>query len=45
MAQYLIRYFPDDLHKQVKIRAVEEGITIQALIIKALQEYLKKGGK
>jgi len=42
MAQYLIRDFPDDLHKRAKIRAAEEEITLKELILKALQEYLEK---
>jgi predicted HicB family RNase H-like nuclease len=47
MAQYLIRDFPKDLHKRAKIRAAEEEITLQDLIIKAVEAYLKagKGGK
>jgi predicted HicB family RNase H-like nuclease len=48
MADYILRY-DDELHKRAKIRAVEEGITLKDLIIKALEEYLKaskkKGGK
>jgi predicted DNA binding CopG/RHH family protein len=32
---------PDPLLKRVKIRAVEEGLTFQALLIAALEEYLK----
>lgn len=32
---------PDPLLKRVKIRAVEEGTTFQALLIAALEEYLK----
>ena len=42
MAILNIKGFPDDLHKQAKIRAAVEGITIKAIIIKALEEYLKK---
>jgi predicted HicB family RNase H-like nuclease len=46
MAQYLIRDFPNELHKKAKIRAAEEEITLQELIIKAVELYLKKkGGK
>ena len=48
MADYILRY-DDELHKRAKIRAVEEGITLKDLIIKALEVYLKtskkKGGK
>ena len=48
MADYILRY-DDELHRQVKIRAAEEGVTVKELMIKALEEYLarvkKKGGK
>lgn len=43
MGQYIIK-FPDDLHKNAKLRAVEEEITLKDLIIRAVTEYLKKGG-
>ena len=46
MAQYIIN-FPDDLHKEAKIRAAQEGTTLKEIIIRALTEYLKeqkKGG-
>lgn len=29
-----------ELHKQVRIRAVEEGITVQELVIRATTTYL-----
>ena len=48
MAQYLMN-FSEDLHREAKVRAAQEGITLKALIEKVLQEYLKtskkKGGK
>ena len=42
-----IKDFPDDLHRKAKAEAALEGISLKALIIKALEEYLKKkkGGK
>ena len=40
-----IKAFPDDLHRQAKIQAAVEGISLKALIIKALTEYLKKAKK
>ncbi|MHC4184008.1 MAG: 3-hydroxyacyl-CoA dehydrogenase [Planctomycetota bacterium] len=43
-----IKDFPDDLHRVAKSEAALEGISLKALIIKALEEYLKKikkGGK
>ena len=48
MGQYLIE-FSTETHKRAKLQAVEEGITLKQLIIKAVEEYLarakKKGGK
>jgi len=43
-----IKDFPDDLHRRAKSEAALGGISLKALIIKALEEYLKKkkkGGK
>jgi predicted HicB family RNase H-like nuclease len=40
-----IKAFPDDLHREAKIQAAVEGISLKALIIKALTEYLKKAKK
>lgn len=42
MATVFIRDFPEDLHRTAKSEAALEGITLKALIIKALEEYLKK---
>lgn len=39
---FIIRNFPEDLHRDAKIRAAIEGTTIQALILKALQEYVDR---
>lgn len=39
-----IKDFPDDLHRQVKIQAAIESLSMKDLIIKALHEYLKKKG-
>ena len=44
MAEYVLRY-QDNLHKRAKIQAVEEGITLKDLIIKAMEEYLAKAKK
>lgn len=44
MAKYLIE-FPKELHKAAKLRAVEEGISLKDLILKAVVNYLKEGGK
>lgn len=32
---------PDDLHRALKIRAAEEGVTLKELIIRLLTEGLK----
>lgn len=34
--------FPKSLHKQVKQCALDEEITINALVLKAVKKYLKK---
>jgi len=40
MTQYIIN-FPDDLHKEAKVRAAQESITLKELIVKAVTNYLK----
>lgn len=42
MAIINIKDFPDDLHRKAKSEAALEGISMKALFIKAIQEYLKK---
>ena len=44
MATLYVRDVPKDLHSRVKIQAIKEGMTLQALVLKALEEYLKKVG-
>ena len=46
MKQYMMD-FPDALHRDAKIRAAQEGITLKEIIIRAVEAYLKtkKGGK
>ena len=44
MAIMNLRDFPDDLHRRAKAKAAMEGISLKALVIKALEEYLKKKG-
>jgi len=34
--------FPKSLHKQVKQSALDEDITINALVLKAVRKYIKK---
>ena len=42
MATINLRDIPDDLHRKTKAQAALEGITIKELVIKAIEEYLKK---
>ncbi len=42
MAFLTIKDFSDELHRKAKSEAALEGISLKALIIKALEEYLKK---
>ena len=37
--------FPEDLHKRAKIQAAVEGTSLKAIVIKALEEYLKRAEK
>ena len=37
----MMEEFPDDLHKRAKLQAVKEEITLKAIFIKALEQYLK----
>jgi len=38
----MLRNVEESLHRRVKIQAAKEGMTIQALVTKAITEYLKK---
>ena len=42
MAIIYMRDFPEDLHLRAKLRAVKEKTSLKAIVIKALEEYLKK---
>lgn len=43
--RYLLK-MTDELHRKAKMQAVNERITLNDLILKALEKYLsKKGGK
>jgi plasmid stability protein len=35
-----IRHFPDDLHKNLKIKAAKEGVRLYELVISMLREIL-----
>jgi predicted HicB family RNase H-like nuclease len=37
-----IKEFPDELHRKAKAAAALEGISLKALFIKAVEEYLQK---
>jgi predicted HicB family RNase H-like nuclease len=38
----MLRNVEEELHRRVKMQAAFEGISLQALVTKALTEYLKK---
>ena len=42
MADMNLRGIPDDLHRKAKATAAMEGMTLKELVIKAIEEYLKK---
>jgi predicted HicB family RNase H-like nuclease len=37
-----IKDFPDNLHRQAKIYAVTNGISLKELVIRAITEFLEK---
>ncbi len=45
MKALTLKEFPDDLHRDMKIQAAKEGITLKALIEKAMTEYIEKHDK
>jgi len=40
----IIRNFPGDLHHRAKVQAAKEATTLKEIVIKALEQYLKKVG-
>ena len=38
-------YLPEDLWKATRIRAIEMDVDATDLVVEALQQYLKKGGR
>ena len=38
-------YFPSALWKEVKIEAIKRGCDATEIVVSAVQQYLKKGGK
>ena len=43
--QILVPDCPEELHRQVKIQAVTEGIPLKELVKKALREYMERQKK
>jgi predicted HicB family RNase H-like nuclease len=41
---FMMRDFQKGLHTRVKVQAVKEKSTIEAIVIKALEQHLKKVG-
>ena len=39
---FIIRNFPEDLHKDAKICAVLENVTLQELILRAIKLYVER---
>jgi len=39
---FIIRNFPEELHKEAKICAVMEGVTLEQLILKAIKAYVER---
>jgi len=45
MKRVIIKGFPEDLHREMKIQAAVEDISIKDLVIQAAKDYLKKHKK
>jgi len=49
MATIYLRDVPEELHRQVKAQAALEGMSLQGLVLRLIEDYLKtakkKGGK
>jgi predicted HicB family RNase H-like nuclease len=45
MEKKFMVFLDAELHKQIKLKAVEKGISMNQLVINALTEYLKKQKK
>jgi len=44
MKSFLLRNIPDELLKAIKLKAVQEEVSMRDLIIRYIEEGLKKGG-
>lgn len=40
--QIVIRNFPEELHRDLKIVAAKTGLTMKSVIIKAIEELVRK---
>ena len=45
MGNYIIRALPDELHKWLKHQAIEEGKTLNQIVIEILTAAMQKGKK
>ena len=45
MKRLIIKGFPEDLHREMKIQAAVESISMKELVIQAVKDYLKKQKK
>ena len=43
MDQYPLRNIPDDLWRDVRVRAVEDGVKVRDVILLGLRAYAKRG--
>jgi plasmid stability protein len=41
----MIVTLPEDLHRQLKIRAAEQDSTVREIVTRAIERELEKGGK
>jgi len=39
---YLLKHIPDELWKKIKIRSIEEGVTIRVILIRGLKNYIRE---
>jgi predicted HicB family RNase H-like nuclease len=42
MKQVILKDFPDQLHRAIKIQAAKEGITMKEVIERAVTEYIAR---
>ena len=42
MTDYLLRTIPNELWKEARKRAIDEGISTRELILKAIESYISK---